>query len=786
MVTASVPPPFKHGATSLTTDEDWTGNVLYTWSMNPKTVFSARLGTGVTDLVSTGVSNDGSLPDPSIDTSKWGFDPLVQGNPAKLTNQIAPVVNISGYTHVGGDQFDSFLTQTDNGALSVTRLLGRHTIKAGYEQYFIRFTEFGGDGTGVIGLGSGGGSNQYWNQNDGLTGSGLAELMMGSSNLNSWGSSWNIIPYGWDQAAYVMDDWKVNNRLTVQIGLRWDHDSPRRGRKVQGSLLYDLNAKNVLAANSGWNWGQVVTTEAGTNLSSLGTPAWVTQGATGRVALLGTSEYPQKDLYSTNTTDFQPRIGVSYQVDPKTVVHFSAGMIDQGLNGLSTDWQSFYYNTAIFNQVSSIDGMHWISELCSCDHGLRSFPALTGGGNRGWTPPVTTNADFWNSTWNTGANYNGQGTTINHYDSPMDYMFGLSVQRELSKDWVVTGEYLGTRGIHQLMHVQGEWSLNNVPLQYYQLGSHLNDQVPNPFNNEGLNFQNTPTVSLSQLLGLSPQYAGTNSTTPGQVTWGRSWAHYANFQVQSRNFRGLELLASYAIRKTLTNAVSSDIQDQGIAWGMLQNPHNLMEGYGVSQDEMPQTLKLNYSYDLPFGRGREFLAVPQGIGGHLTDWVVGGWAIAGISTWNPKGTPVQVPTVDGGNQVPGAALRWGFANHSFRKSSVNYKDALVINGAWAGAGTGVLNASAFSRTADYSLANSPVFFSNLRNPGAFFTDMSILKKFYPFEDRGKNFEFRLEAQNIFNHPNFGSIVADPDSPVFGGIRGKTGQRVMQAGIRAFF
>jgi hypothetical protein len=785
MITASVPPPFKHAATSLTTDEDWTGAFLYTWTPGPRTVVNFRLGIGVTSLVSTGVSGDGSLPDPNVNTSTWGFDPLLASNNEKLTNEIPPVVNLGGnpgYTHVGGDQYDSFLTQTDNGTVSVTRLLGRHTLKVGYEQYFTRFTEQGGDGTGVINLNSGGGSNQYWNQNDGQTGSQLAELMMGSSNFYSWGN-WDITPFGWNQAAYIMDDWKVNSKLTVQIGLRWDHDGARQGRHVQGSLLYDMKAKNVLTPDSSWAWNQVVAAEPA--LSSLPAPAWLSQGATGRVALIGTPEYPQKNLYTTNIANLSPRLGINWALNDKTVVHLSAGSVDQGLNGLSTDYMSFYYNTNTFNQLPTVDGQHWISELGD-DHGLRSFPSLAAGGNLGWVPPLTTNAQYWAATYGGAGNLDQTGTTIGHYDTPTDYMWGLSIQRQLSKDWAVTGEYQGIRGVHLLTNVWG-WSLNNTPTTYYQLGSHLNDQVPNPFYGQSQTFAAEPTVSLSQLLALSPQYAGTNSTSPGETTWGKSFSNFANFQIQSRNFRGLELLASYAIRKTLTNASSTDIHVSSPVSGGLQNPHNLMEGYGPALYELPQTLKVNYSYDLPFGRDREWLNQPQGLTGHILDAVAGGWALAGISTWNPKGTPVLVPTVDNSNTAPGASVRWSLVNDHYRRSGASYGSALVVNGAWANtSGPGVLNLTSFSRTADYSFGNTPVMFRNLRNPGGFYTDASILKKFYVSDDRVRNFELRLEAQNILNHPVFGNIIADPDSPTFGGINGKTGQRVMQAGVRFFF
>lgn len=782
MMTANYPPPFKHGAESQTTDQDWSGNFLYTWTANPRTVVNMRIGVGVTDLYSNGVSGEGSAPDPNIDTSTWPFDALLLSNDEKTTNQIAPAVNLAGYTHVGGAQYDSFITQQDNGTVSVTRLLGRHTLKAGYEQYFTRFTEQGGDKTGVISINTGGGSNQYWNQNDGLTGSPLAELMMGSSNFYSWGN-WNITPYGWNQAAYIMDDWKVNNKLTVQIGLRWDHDGAKQGRHVPGSVMYDLDAKNVLSANSDWAWSQV--TSAVPGLSGLPSPQWLSEGATGRVALLGTKEYPQKNLYSTNMVNLQPRLGINWGLNDKTVVHLSGGIVDQGLNGLSTDYLSFYYNTNTFNQISSTDGQHWISELGN-DHGLRSFPALSATSNLGWVPPITNNQDYWYATYGGQGNLDQTGTTIGHFDTPTNYMWGLSVQRELGSNWAVTAEYQGIKGVHLLTNVWG-WSLNNVPLSYYQLGDHLYDQVANPFYGQSQTFSAEPTVSLAQLLGLSPQYSGTNSTTPGQATWGKSFSNFANFQIQSRGYHGLVLLASYSIRKTLTNTSSTDLHSSSPVSGGLQNPHNLMEGYGVALYELPQTLKLNYSYDLPVGRGREFLANLDGIGGRVLDGVIGGWSLAGITTWNPKGTPVLVPTVDGGNTAPGASLRWSLANQDYKRSSVSYEDALVINGAWAhGSSQGVLNADSFQRTADYTLANSPVMFRNLRNPGAFYTDASILKRFALGDNKARYFELRLEALNLLNHPNYGSIIADPDSPTFGGINGKTGQRVMQAGGRIFF
>jgi len=807
-MTNNIPAPWLHSARSYTYDHDVTSSLQYNWVVSPTSILDVHLGFGVAKLYSDGVSGDGSQADPNIDTTTWGFDPLIISNPSRSTNHIAPVLNIasvgaigsSAFSNVGGSQFDTFINQTENGTVGFTKVLGRHTIKVGYEQYFYRFSEIGGDHTGVAWINNGGGSQQNWqNSSDVTTGFPLAELMMGSSHVFQWGN-WQITPYGFNEAAYAMDDWKVNRKLTVQMGLRWDHDGARSPRDFGEStpLTYLINQKNVLNPISTWNWGQVTSTPGLSGLASLPQPGWLTQGTTGQVVLLDTPPYKQKNLYNTDWKNFQPRLGIAYAFDDRTVVHASAGIIDQGLSGLSTDWFSFYYNTITMNQISSLDGQHWVSEL-GPDHGLGTFPTQPSGANLGYYPRITTNAQYSNITFGQAANpTQGGAATLNHFQSPTDYTWDVSVQRQVGRNWTATADYTGVRGIHLLMPLWG-WSLNNVPLEYYQLGTQYEAsnpgsnvfqvQVPNPFQGLSQTFSSEPTLPLSQMLGLSPQYA---ATTPGQATWGRSFSNFLNLQIQSRGYHGLTLLASYNIRKTLTNTWGKDIQHGGPAGsGYLQNPHNLMEAYGVAGYEVPQTVLLNYSYELPFGHGRQFVGHGEGLGYKILDQVIGGWNVAGVTTWNPKGTPLLVPQVPGGLTAPGAAIRYSLAPGVKVKTSSNYSAALVDPNSGTFFNneqnpTRVLNGAAFVKTPDFTLANSPFIFPNVRNPGAFYTDATLLKKFPIAAEGATYFELRLEAQNIFNHANYNAIDNNPNDTTFGGVMGKSGQRIMQIGARIFF
>jgi hypothetical protein len=510
---------------------------------------------------------------------------------------------------------------------------------------------------------------------------------------------------------------------------------------------------------------------------------------TGRVGLLDTSEYPGNALFTTNAVVPQPRLGISYSPDNKTVVHASGGIIYQGLYGMGMDaGGNIYYGKTTFDQILSLDGQHWISEIGTL-HGFGAFPTQANGTWLGYFPPVTTNQGYWNFTYgNITSPSAGIANLLGpHQDSPQEYEWGLTIQRQISTSWVVSAEYTGIHGIHMVQPLAGyggDFNFTNVDPKYDSLGAALYDPVPNPFYGQSLQFASEPTIPLWNLLSSMPQYSAAGL---GEGTVGYMKASYLNLQVQSRAWHGLALQASYNIRKTLTTSGAKDWRNTGpAANGGLQNPNNLRDAYGVATYEVPQDLLLNYSYDLPVGHGRHFLGSPSDLAGKVLDKVVGGWGIAGITNFWPHGTPVRVPDVPNGNGAPNEAVRYS-VNQRYQASGFSPSCGLLNDDVFTSATPcHYFNPAAFVRTPDYTFGNLPLYFQDVRNPGAFETDGTILKNFYFDTEHMRYLEIRAEALDLFNHPNFGSLNANPADVGFGGVSGKSGNRVMQLGARIFF
>ena len=145
------------------------------------------------------------------------------------------------------------------------------------------------------------------------------------------------------------------------------------------------------------------------------------------------------------------------------------------------------------------------------------------------------------------------------------------------------------------------------------------------------------------------------------------------------------------------------------------------------------------------------------------------------------------PSVNGAVTAPNAAVRWSVSGNDYKNENVDYDRAIVVQGAFVNSNpSAVFNKSVFVRTPDFSFGNIPIAFPDVRNPGGFTTDATLLKNFYFSESRQRYVNVRLEALNFFNHPLLGAVINNPDSPTFGGILGKSGSRVMQIGLRVFF
>ena len=133
------------------------------------------------------------------------------------------------------------------------------------------------------------------------------------------------------------------------------------------------------------------------------------------------------------------------------------------------------------------------------------------------------------------------------------------------------------------------------------------------------------------------------------------------------------------------------------------------------------------------------------------------------------------------------ALRWSLANNNYVKSSKDYANGVIVNCAFTKSNsTGIFQPQSFLRSPDYTMGASPFVLPNVRNPGDFSTDATLLNNFYLGADRSRYLEARIEATNVFNHPTYGLIDRDPDSLTFEGVNGKTGSRIMQIGGRFFF
>lgn len=594
-----------------------------------------------------------SLGIPGVDTSIplfWGI----------------PFFQISGFASIGECNDCPFVNwntsfQASDG-FSWTK--GRHQIKFGGDFRRLRYNQIGA----VVPRGRFTWNGQYSNNAvaDMLLGyMSNSESQIGAPIANYRDSSYDL---------YVQDSWKVNNKLTVSLGLRWEAEPP----------YYD---KHDAIVNIDYVWNNShdpVFVRAGTGSLLEGNPKFpvgppfqlVRDGRFGRRAS------------QANWKDFAPRLGIAYQINPKTVIRTGAGIY----------WVHDISN-AVFDIVRNIPFTIRQNEVANS-----TTPNLT------WARPFT---------------QTGAPTFIlaNQFGEPDSYVaqWSFGVQREISRNSSLEISYLGSVGVH-LRRLQ---VYNSAP------PGTGNTNARRPFTYLNGNVQTMTAPVHSSYDALHVRY-------------------------QQRLTYGFTVLSSYAWGKSIDNGSGTRTTD-GDSLTPSDN-YNLRAERGLSAFDFRHRWTNSFLYELPFGKGKQWMNSSG-----LANAALGGWQLGGIVTlqsgfpnsiycgpgnWQNNDTTCYAdatginPDLSGGQRGPG---QWfNLAAFVNRVGTANNASGTLTSYRYGNAGRNVLI-----------------------GPPIVALDASVSKSWSLRESW--RVEFRGEFFNLPNHPLFAQPATSPGAGNYGTI-----------------
>jgi TonB dependent receptor len=598
---------------------------------------------------------------------------------------------------------------------------------ANYRQLFMNFRQHG-EPSGQYSFGNVFTQQRAGAPNSTTQGMGFASFLLGyldgGTIQHTFSSAMESKYFGF----YAQDDWKVTNKLTLNIGLRWDVDLPRTER---------YNRLNY------WD----ITADSPINGKVPNLPGRTLKGAMRFVDSNNRRQTP------TDKNNWGPRFGFVYAINNATVFRGSYGIIysPSVLQAAGTSGSS---GTAAFQSSTGVSR--------SFDGDVTAFARLDNPFPNGFNRPQGIAGG--------AATQLGLGISDVFFidnANPIIQEWSATLQRNLGKSFVVEAGYLANKGNH-LIDGEGNMTYNQLPSSYWSLGNQLLGQntVPNPFYGvAGINPTSSlaqPTVAYSQLLRPFPQYTSVNGFRKPQ---GNSIYHAFTLSVTKRYSNGLNLQASYTTGKLLDD-VSQTVTFLGAA-GTKQDFYCRSCERAISAQDVAQRLVISSNYELPFGKGRKFMtSAPRAL-----DAALGGWQVNGILTLQTA-LPMQI-TQNGNNTQLGSSGQRPSNNGKSPKKTGPIEDRL----------NSYFDQSVFSQTGNFAWGTVSRTSPDLRGPRENNFDASLFKRFVIRE--ALQTELRAEAFNFFNHPIWNGPGTNVSTPgTFGIIQSKGGQRrVMQVALR---
>jgi TonB dependent receptor len=667
----------------------------------------------------------------------------------------------AGYTSIGQDPYGNYRLGQDTGQLSelLTKIHGNHELKFGFEGRIHQMNYIQTNApNGTFNFGNGGSSQCPLGDVTQCGGDSMASFMMGQMN----GSQGYEIQYrpatqNYQFAGFGQDNWKVTPKLTLNLGLRYDVNLPRTERHNRMDW-FDPNVVSPL------NGGSITYNDPLTGDS-------VTRTLYGGEVFVNPK---QRSNFVTDWKDFQPRFGFSYLLTPKTVVRGGYGIyFGQSRSGATG---VLPYGSQGFNQWTGAIGTYNNDGATPYLHLSNPFP-------NGLIQPPGSSLGLLNDV-----SYGAVGPIRTPFwaRTPYEQSWSFGFQRELRSKIMVTADYVGKKGTRlpynggNILDILGPWVEKLSPAQI----DGLTNYVDNPFasiltaGSMASYYANSPlTASQVQAYQLElpyPQYTSVTSDVPPIAN---SIYNALQLTLEKHYSNGLQVSANYTWSKSIDD---SSMYDTNVAWlagttGGLwepQDPNKPWLDRSLSTFDVPQMFKVNYTYDLPIGHGRAFFNnMPR-----VLDLIVGGWKTAGVWTMQ-KGFPLNFETY--GTSIPTYGPQR--PNLLGTPKRTGGGDGNWVNNYFA-------NPDVFQVPDAYTLGTAARALGSIRSPFFFAANLSVAKEFglVPSHENVK-LELRLEAQNAFNHPVFGTPNTTVGDPNFGVINYTTvGPRQCQLALKLSF
>jgi hypothetical protein len=593
---------------------------------------------------------------------------------------------------------------------------GSHSLKFGFQGLMRQFNQslpscpqgcFNYDFTSTSEYPFSGGGNAIASFLTGVGGPGAS----GDYDVPGFSSTQNF-----QYAGFVQDSWKVNKKLTLNLGFRNEINLPQTERH---------NRLNELDPSA---------------ISPLQVPALGT--------LYGGEVYmtpSHRSNYLPNYHNVAPRIGFAFSPRNNLVVrggygiyyaignNSTSGIVFPGFQGFDqvTPWLTSYHND---------HATPW---------GRFSDPwPIVGPGL-----PVGNSLGLLN---NVGFGLYAPNPRIDSR-TPYEQSWSFGIQRQMPFGTLLDVSYLGNKGTHLLFSSPINYDILGPQVEQYnstQIGNLLT-YVPNPFYGIITNTTSplsSPTVPAYQLQLPYPQFT---SFVGDAAPWANSDYDSLQVKLEKRFSHGLQFLVTYAWSKSIDDASQIGTNGELGSFASLQDPNNMKLERGLSTFDIPYVLQFSYVYELPFGRGKALFSKANSV----LNAFVGGWNTTGTWRFN-DGRPVAL-MLEGGESLPTYGAQ--------RPDLIG--NLTCTTGSWATRLNDYFTNPQVVTTPPYfAIGNAPRTDGSCRQPGQSNANLSVFKDFSLAKLReGTRLEFRLETYNAFNHPQFGGPNTTLNSGSFGVI-----------------